>query len=368
LASDGEIVVGDALEAGTGARIILPAPGLEQGAAMLLEAAGAASDDAALVARSLLDADLCGHPSHGLLRLPDYLNEIRSRRIQVRARPRVVRRSRSTLLLDGAWSFGQVALAQGVSEAVALAEGSGVGLVGVVRSNHCGRLGFWAERMAAAGAWGLLCTSYDCGPYEVAPYGGTDASLGTNPLAYAVPRPEGAPIVGDFATSEVAAGKLLVAQQRGEAAPEGALLDHAGSPTRSVDAFFAGGALRAFGGHKGSALALFVDLLSVCLTDSVSWSSRRPEGFGASVLAIAPNVFSGAEEVGTRVEETVTRILATRPEDPAHPVELPGDRERRHRTAAGRIELAAETWNAICDAAQRLDVKEALEISVQRER
>jgi LDH2 family malate/lactate/ureidoglycolate dehydrogenase len=353
--------------AGDPVRFVLPAAELQHGCTSVLEAAGAAPDDAALVARSLVDSDTCGHPSHGVLRLPGYLDEMRSGRIDVTARPRVVRRSAATLLFDANWGFGQVSIAEAVSAAVRLAESSGVGLVGVVRSNHCGRLGFWGERIAETGAWGLLCTSYDSGPYEVAPFGGTSASLGTNPIAYAIPRLGGKPVVGDFATSEVAAGKLLVAQQRGEAAPDGAVLDRAGRPTRSPGDFFAGGALRAFGGHKGSALALLVDLLSCGLTDSSSWSGGRDESFASFVLAIAPTVFVG-REVGPRVEETVSRVRATRPEQPAHPVELPGEREQKLRAAAGGyIELSAETWHAICAEAERLDVKEVLEITVRKE-
>jgi LDH2 family malate/lactate/ureidoglycolate dehydrogenase len=339
---------------------------LERACVVLLEAAGAAPADADIVAHSIVEADLCGHASHGVLRIPAYLDEIRAHRIDVNARPRVVRQTGASILLDGAWGFGQVALAEGVVAALQLARTFGVGLVGIVRSNHCGRLGFWAERLADGGAWGLICTSYDHGPYEVAPYGGSSASLGTNPLAYAVPRPKGRPLIGDFATSEIAAGKLLVAQQLGQAAPEGALLNKDGEPTSRVADFFAGGALRAFGGHKGSALALLVDLLSVGLTDSLSWSGQRDEAFGAFVLSIRSDVFAPAEQVGARVEETAARVLSTRAIHSGHPVELPGDREWRLRaSSAGGIELAMETWAALRAEAERLGANEVLEMTAQ---
>jgi uncharacterized oxidoreductase len=347
--------------------IQLQAAAVERVSVALLQAAGAATADAELVARSLVDADLCGHPSHGVLRLPSYLNEIRNGRIDVAARPRLVHQTGSAALLDGAWSFGQVALEQVVAHALELVTATSVGLVGLVRANHCGRLGYWAEKVAAADAWCLLCTSYVSGPYEVAAHGSSSASLGTNPLAYAIPRGDEAPLIGDFATSEIAAGKLLIAQQLNQAAPAGLLFDHAGNPTTTIGEFFAGGALRTFGAHKGSALSLLVDLLSVCLTDATAWSADREEAFGVFLLVINPDVLAPRERVATRVNETADRVRASRPIDPAQPIELPGESEARKRsTAQGAIELPSETWEAIVDEVKRVGAPDLLALTAQR--
>src|SRR4051812_36400888 len=178
------------------------------------EAAGTPADIALVVSESLVDANLAGHDSHGMLRLPWYINSIRQGSLRADARAFVASRRGATAIVDGALGWGQPAARLAAATAIEIATESGIGAVTIVSCNHIGRVGDYVAAIARAGKIGMAWCN--AGP-AVAPYGGYQRIMGTNPFAWAAPREAGQPpLVLDFATSYVAEGKLRVARAKGE--------------------------------------------------------------------------------------------------------------------------------------------------------
>jgi LDH2 family malate/lactate/ureidoglycolate dehydrogenase len=332
---------------------------LTETATAIFRAAGASAENAETVVASLVDANLAGHDSHGVLRIPYYVSEIREGRLDPAATPRVTRETGGTAIVDGAATFGQVASRMAADLAVRKAREAGLSAVTVMHCHHTGRIGEWVERVAAAGMVGMAVTAGPRGPYSVVPAGGAEGALGTNPIAWAMPRAEGhPPILLDYATSAVAQGKLQVARSNSAPVPENAIVDKDGRPTTDVEDFFAGGFLLPFAGHKGYALSVVVELLSVGL----SGGERVPPGERAScllVLAIDPSAFRPADDFVAYTEQVAARLKAIRPAAGFSEVLLPGEPEARTRAARTRdgIPIPDRTWEAIQVTARDLDVE-----------
>src|SRR5689334_20065091 len=226
----------------------------------IVVALGTPVDIALAVVDSLVGANMAGHDSHGVLRLPWYAQFIREGRIVPGARARVASRRGATAQVDGALGWGQPAARLAADTAAELAAEYGVGAVAVLRCNHIGRVGEYVERVAAAGMIGIaFCNA----SLSVAPHGAYQRLLGTNPFAWAAPAGPGQPaLVLDFATSVVAEGKRRVARAKGEALPPGLVVDSAGHPSTEQADFYAGGALQTLGLHKGSGMSVMIELLA----------------------------------------------------------------------------------------------------------
>ncbi len=236
----------------------------------IFRAAGAGEEDAALVARSLVEAELCGHPSHGLIRVPEYLGQIRGGAIDPAARPEIVTDRGATLVVDGHWGFGQVVATQATRWLIERTREHGSAAVAVRRCAHIGRAGVYPEQAAAQGLVAFAFVNGGGAKPRVAPHGGRRAVFGTNPIAAAVPLPGSEPVVIDFSTAAVASGKIRVLHQRGEPLPEGWIIDAEGRPSTSAEDYYAGGMLLPAAAHKGYALCLLVELLAGCLTGAGS--------------------------------------------------------------------------------------------------
>jgi LDH2 family malate/lactate/ureidoglycolate dehydrogenase len=327
-------------------------------ATAIFTAAGATPENAEGVVSSLVDANLAGHDSHGVIRIPFYVKEIQEGRLQPAASPFVVRETASTAVVDGAATFGQVGSRFAADLAIRKAREAGLAAVAAMRCHHTGRIGEWVERVAAAGMVGMATTSSPRGPYSVVPFGGAKGALGTNPMAWAMPRGGGKPpILLDFATSAVAQGKLQVARAKGEPVPAGSIINAAGEPTTDVEEFFGGGFLLPFAGHKGYALSVVVELLAVGL----SGGEQVPPGERAScivVLAIEPDAFRGAGEFDALADSVADRLKAIPPAAGFSEVLVPGEPEARTRAARSRdgIPIPDRTWEAIHATARELRV------------
>ena len=204
----------------------------------------------------------------------------------------------------------------------------------------------------------MAVTANAGGPYQVAPFGGAKGALGTNAIAWAMPRAEGRPpILLDYATSSVAQGKLQVARAKGEPVPPGSIIDAEGRPTTDVQDFFAGGLLLPFAGHKGYALGVVVQLLAVGLS-----GGERANGGGRgsclTVLAIDPAAFRPPQEFVGYVEMIAERLKGIPPASGFSEVLVPGEPEARTREARSRagIPLPERTWEAIEATARELGV------------
>jgi uncharacterized oxidoreductase len=343
--------------------VTFPHDRLREIAARLLVAAGAAGPDARTVADHLVDANLAGHDSHGVGMLPQYLRAIRAGLLDPRAHAVVEDRGGAVLAADGRAGFGQVVAGEAVAAGMARARETGVAAVALRNAFHVGRVGAYGEQAAAAGLASIhFVNVVGHGPL-VAPFGGSDARLSTNPICVALPGPAGAPpFVLDFATSLVALGKVRVARDRGEAMAPGLLLDARGRPTTDPAALFAEprGAILPFGLHKGYGLALACELLAGALAGGGTLATVAPEPGRITnnllSFVLDPARLPGAGRAGEEMAAAVGLVKASPPADPAAPVLVAGEPERaaRARRLAAGIPVDAPAWEEILEAGRSL--------------
>lgn len=328
---------------------------LEQYGRDVFTAAGSPHDIADAVACSLVLADLSGHPSHGVMRIPDYVTYIEEGLVDPTVRPSIKPATANAVFVDGHWGFGQITAADAVAEVVKLAKASGIAMAGMMNCNHVGRVGEWVELAAKSDVLAIMVVG---GPSDIvtAPFGGAEPALSTNPMAAGVPAGSRDPMILDFATSAQAVGKIRIAQARGHSMPENSILNSEGSPTTDPDDFFGGGLLLPFGGHKGSALSILIDALGSGMTGSEL--TDRYHKLGAILIGIDPAVFRPREEYGAAVDGLFDRVSGVRPAPGFDKVLIPGEPERRARTEQLRsgIEVAPATLQTLLDTAQELGI------------
>lgn len=332
---------------------------LEAFAAELFRRAGASDEVAAEVAAHLVDANRTGHDSHGVIRVGFYLDMIAAGELDPRAAPLVISRDRALGLVSGEWGFGQPAARAAVELALELATEHGVGLTGVVRCTHLGRIGAFAEQ-ACKSRFALLAFAGGFGRgHNAVPFGGARGFFGANPLAAGFPT-DGEPLLIDFATTRVAAGKVLMAAARGEELAPGLVVDKHGRPTTSPGDFLDGGALVPFGDHKGYGLAVLCELLGQVLTASDQvpegrWGGSIFHHSGAVFVAVDVGAFRPADESIAAASSLADRLREVPPAPGFDRVLAPGDPEAANRTArADRLELPRATWDELAAAAGRL--------------
>jgi LDH2 family malate/lactate/ureidoglycolate dehydrogenase len=258
----------------------------------------------------------------------------------MQAEPRVTRESSVSALLDGDGGLGHEPSRQAMEIAIAKARDSGLAVVAVRNSSHFGACGFYAEMAAEAGMIGMVATSTPT--IQVAPAGGAEARLGTDPWAFAAPGRPGEPFLLDMATTTVAAGRIRNKANEGLPAPPGWLLDKDGRPSTDPREVQKGGYLTSLGGslegssYKGYGLAVMVNILSSCLSGASLITDpdygKKPGGLdlGHFFLALSPTLFREQDAFETDVARLCDGMRATRPAEPDRPVQVAGDPERRH--------------------------------------
>ena len=272
----------------------------------VLVVSGSPADDAALVADSLVQADLWGHQSHGFLRLPWYAARLRSGAMRAVTDPEVLSDTGPLMLLDGRDGIGQVLADRARELAVERARRFGVGVVGVRNSNHFGTAMYFTRRAAADGCVSILTTN--ASP-AMAPWGGREKVLGTNPWSIAAPGPDGRVVAVDIANTAVARGKIYLAKNRGEPIPETWALSPDGAPTTDA-AEGVLGVILPMAGHKGYAITFLMDVLSGALTGSGvgtevhgPYEAGTPSRCGHLFLALDPAAFGDGAGYEARVEK-----------------------------------------------------------------
>ena len=248
---------------------IIPAAKLVEVVAAIMRAGGCGGAEAHTVARRLVDSNLVGHDSHGVIRVGKYLEWVRAGWLVPNGTPTVVFENDAIAIVDGDRGFGQVVGEFAGELGTRKAARTGIAMVGLRNCGHLGRVGDWAELAAAKGQVSLhfLNTS---GAQRVAPFGGSDRRLSTNPITIGIPIADSDPVILDVTTSSVAEGKLFVAINKGEHVPPGWIIDKHGQPTTDPKDFYDGGALLTVGAHKGSGLSIVVDLLAGALSTGKS--------------------------------------------------------------------------------------------------
>jgi len=338
----------------------LPATKLADLVAVIMEGAGCGADEAKTVARRLVDSNLVGHDSHGVLRVAKYLEWMRDGTLKPNTPPTVVFESDTIAIIDGNRGFGQVIGEFATRLGIAKARERGIAMIGLRNCGHLGRVGDWADMAAAEGLVSLhfLNTS---GAQRVAPYGGSDRRLSTNPISIGVPVQGEDPVILDVTTSMVAEGKLMVAMNRGERVPEGWIIDKEGAPTTDPKEFYDGGALLTVGAHKGSGLSMITDLLAGAVSTGRSSDPADPILRNNMLsIYIAPDVYDADGGVAREARRFVEFVKASPPAKPGEPVLAPGDVERRNRAArlASGVALDDKTWSDLMGAAASVGIDE----------
>ena len=309
--------------------------------------------EAEVVTKSMVDANRVGHDSHGVIHLPKYVRELEDGLIQPDAPTETLHESASIAVLNGNWGFGPVIATRAVELAIQKAKQTDISSVAVSRCNETGRLGGYACLAADAEMIGLLMANDHGGGTCVAPHGGVEGRLSTNPIACAVPIEGQDPILLDMSTSVVASGKLRVKQHRNEALPHGWLIDTEGASTTNADDFYGmpPAALLPFGGsvsaHKGFGLSVIVDILSGALTGAgCSRGEDARVGNGLFVLVMNVASFRGFPGFSAEIERFVRYLKSAERTAGIDAIRVPGERgweEQRKREREG-IPIDAETW------------------------
>ncbi len=330
----------------------------------LLAAAGVDRAEAALVAESLVDANLRGHESHGVVRLPDYVEQLKAGELRAGAPLIPLAETAAVLAGDAGFGFGQVQCRRLIDRLEPKARMLGIACGTLKNCGHVGRLGEWTERIAARGLAGLI-TVNDNGVLKcVAPPGGIGPRISTNPVAIGVPA-GGEPLSLDISTSAVANGKIRVAQLAGREVPAGWLLDAAGNPTTDPSTRFADppGTIVPMGGeqgYKGFGLGLLLDILAGGL--SGGFCPPAPAGTESTnnVLLVMwdPERFAGAAHFQAEADKLIDAVRTTPRKPGVDAIRLPGDRGRslhEERSEHG-APLDAGTWRSLSELASTLKV------------
>lgn len=342
----------------------IAAPAMQTLAQHIFTAAGTPPDLATIVADHLISASLAGHDSHGVLRIPAYVDSIRSGQVAATARPTVLQERPTSALISGNWGFGHVTATFATDLAIRKAKEQGVAVVGIVACNHIGRVGEYPTRAAAQGLASFVTVGGLNGD-QVTPFGGREARLVTNPVSFGFPTGSRPPFLVDFATSAVAGGKIMLARAKGEALPEGLLLDRDGQPTTDPDWYFQGGAILPVGGHKGYGLSMVVGLFGALLTHAKAHSGGHRETgrytiseAGTFILTVDAALFGPLDELIRDVDAALGQIKDTPPAPGADEVLIPGEPEHRsrERRLAEGIPVPDSTWTEIEDLAGQFGI------------
>lgn len=324
----------------------------------ILERIGTPPEHGSVVIDHLIEASQMGIHSHGVARVPQYVDDVRAGLTDPTATPSVLEQSGSRLLLEGRRSFGQVAGFSAAKLLTVTANEAGSAVVTVRGCGHTGRIGAYVEKLAMAGLVALGFSSGDPTGHRVAPHGGRDPRFATNPIAYAVPSfPH--PVVADFSTSAATEGAVRLWRTQGVPAPDGVLVDADGRPTNDPNVLYEEpkGSLQLLGGrslgHKGYSLALLVEYLATTLAGEDADDTRR-SGSNLTLFAIDPG-----PGFADRARRLGTYVTSSRPTQ-SQPVLLPGEREReRLLEAAHRIDIDDVIYQTVVDLAAELDVQTA---------
>ncbi|MBV9563439.1 MAG: Ldh family oxidoreductase [Bradyrhizobium sp.] len=347
---------------------IVQADRLTKIGAALLRAAGATEEEADAVAVGCVNANLAGHDSHGIIAVPTYIDRIKAGHIVPGVKWTIEQESPTTTVIDGHWGFGFHVNTRAMALTIEKARTANVAACTVFRQSHVGRLAAYPLMAAKAGMIGIATADSGRSPKLVAPFGGREPRLGTNPISIAVPSDLDAPFYLDMATSAVAAGKIMLAVARKEAIPTGWIIDAEGRHTTDPTQYRKGGALLPLGGtegYKGSGLAAMVEVLCGLLTGlgfGVEPTGRHNDGCFMAVFNVA--AFRPLETFKKDVADFARYLKSTPPSEGSTGVLYPGEIEylREQERRKNGIEIEDATWEKL--RALATDYKLAAELGL----
>lgn len=330
----------------------------------ILEACGAPSDEAETVANVLVSSNIMGLDSHGIIRVPQYVQSIRKGDILPGAPVSIVKETATNALIDAGWNFGPVGAVRGMQIAIEKAKTNCVGCVIVRRCNHAGRLGAYPQMAVQENLIGMaMCSSFGGGHY-VCPWGGQDGRLATNPIAFAAPT-EGDPVLIDTSTSVVSEGKIRVMRNAGKELEEGWVLDANGKPSTNTKDFYGPpmGVILPLGGkqgYKGYAFSVMVEILgTVLLDEGYERDEVLARGNGLWLMALSITPFISPDHFKRRMNEMVAYLKSSRVAPGFDEVTLPGEIDFRMMALRKKEGIPIENgvWNEIKVIANELGVE-----------
>jgi len=301
---------------------------------------GCDEDNANILSDTIMRAERDGSLSHGLFRLPAYVAALKSKKVNGKARPEVKKIPPSVIKVLGNSAFAPMVLKVGLPELIKLTKETGVAVLAITNSHHMAAMWPETEAIAEAGLVGFACTSYKP---MVAPAGAKKALFGTNPISFAWPRPGKTPVVYDMATAAMAMGEVMVAARDGHKVPLGTGLNKDGKETTDPKEISKGGVLLPFGGYKGSAIAMMVELLAGALVgETFSYETAAkdnndggPPRGGEFILAISPEKIAGLDW-GKHSDEFFKKMQSM------DGIRLPGERRHKNRLDKGPRKINKE--------------------------
>jgi uncharacterized oxidoreductase len=341
---------------------------LEKIVSDIFAAAGCNAPEHERIAHYLVEANLAGHDSHGVIRVSHYIDWLRAGKVRANQVPKTVFENDAIAVVDGQFGFGQVMGEHAVKLGIDKASRQGVAVVALRNSGHLGRIGDWAELAAAAGKVSLHFINTNGGGILVAPFGGTQRRLSANPIAAGVPIPNGPPIIVDISTCMIAEGKIKVAFNKGVTVPDGCILDGEGRPTNDPKAFYATppGAILPFGGHKGFGLSIIAEVLAGALAGAACSRSGVDRVINNMLSIIFdPACLPPASGFSDEILSLIAHVKSSRTVTPDGEILMPGEPEALTRATRLRdgIEIDQTTWGQIVATGATLGV--AVESTVE---
>jgi uncharacterized oxidoreductase len=333
-------------------------------AADIFHAAGATPEESRIVGEALVEANLEGHDSHGVVRVSEYVGWMEEKLINIGARLEVVKETEAFAVMDGNWGWGQVVGKQAMELGIQKALRSGAVTISVSQCCHLGRVGDYPLMAARAGLAAIMFVNTHGGGKLVAPWGGRERRLSANPIAIAIPRTSAPPILVDISTCAIAGGKVTIAHNSGKSVPPGCIVDSEGRPSTNPADFIGppAGALLPFGGHKGFALSFAGDILAGAISGagcSRPTTTRVGNSFTATLLD--PAQFRGRGAFDTDVDQLVDYVKSSKLAEGFTEILIPGEPERRERERRERDGIPVDdvTWREIRETGERYGVKVA---------
>ena len=323
----------------------------------LFETFGCRPEDARTVVDHLVDSNLYGHPSHGVMRYYEYGQAIREGRFGVRSTPKIVQETPSTAVVDGGGAWGQIGATFATRVLIGKAKQYGVAAVTLRNTCHIGRVGAYPLMMAQEDMIGQAFVNGGRLGYQVAPFGGRDGRLTTNPLSFAAPRRVEDPILLDMATCTTAEGKIRVYINRDDPVPEGWIIDEEGDPTTDPNRYKSdpGGAILPLGGvagHKGYGLSFMMEILGGALSgQGCAAGEQKLISNGVLLTAFRIEHFTDLESYYEEVESLIRHVRSSRLAAGFREILLPGEPEFRgaRRRRREGIRMDERTWTLICE-------------------
>lgn len=335
---------------------------LQEISTKILDAAGSPHEESAIVSEVLVRSNLMGHDSHGVLRIAQYVEDIRNGEILPGARFEIERETHASAVINGHCGWGMVIAHKAMQLAIDKARNFSIGTVVVRGSHHVGRVGEYPAMAATAQMIGMAAINSYGTPGLMAPWGGIDRRLSPNPLTFAMPSGENWPVLVDVTTSVVPEGKIRAAQYAGKSLPEGCIIDAEGNPTTDPNAFYGPprGAILPLGGvmgHKGYGLGIVATLLAGALSGVGCNGPEAPiKGNGIFFQAINIEAFVPLEDFITTVQEQIVWMKSSRKRHGVNEILFPGEPEYRtaHRRRAEGVPVEDSVWEEMVETAASL--------------